>query len=705
MLNAIIKYSLKNRLLMVAIAAFIVVYGSIAFLNLPVDVFPDLNRPTVNVLTVVEGMAPEEIEVVVTRPVEMALNGTQGVTKLYSSSVTGLSVVRVEFNWGTDLRFARLAVSERLQLAKTHLPEHISPILSPTSSIMGEIMMIGISSKDGTTSLGQLRTLSDWTIKPRLFNIPGLSQIINIGGEELQVQILVDADKLSKKQMSIQDLRENLGELSEASGGGFFVKDNKEFLIRNFGRILNHDEIPLTPIGLHLGRPILLKDVAEVKLSPAPKRGDASISGTPGVIMVLQKQPGTDTLELTKKVEETIKELQQNLPPDVQINTSIFKQSNFINAAIGNVKEALRDGTIMVALVLIIFLLNFRTTIITLAAIPLSLFITAIVFHLLGVGVNTMTLGGLAIAMGELVDDAIVDVENVFRRLKENKLSLNPKPILKVIYEASSEVRNSIVLATIIVVLVFIPLFYLSGIEGRLFTPIGIAYVVSLVASLLVSLTITPVMCFFLLKNFKFKTEKDSAIVTKLKNWDRILLEKTLSYPKKVFIFSGLLVVISASTIPFLGKNFLPPFNEGSAMLEIGGRPGISLDKSNEVAIAVEKALLTIPEVTSTGRRSGRANDDDHGGGVNLTEIEIALKDSDRSRAEIFNDLREKAQASVPTDFFTSITQPITHRLDYILSGVKSQVAIKIFGPDLRILRQQAAEIKIQFLELMEWLT
>jgi len=689
MLDFIIRYSLKHRMLVVAVTALVVVYGGLVLRELPVDVFPDLNRPTVNILTPVEGMAPEEVEVVVTRPIESVLNGTPGVTKIYSTSVTGLAVIRVEFEWGTDLRFARLSISERLQLAKSRMPPHVNSFLSPTSSIMGEILMIGVSSKSGATDLAVLRTLADWTVRTRLLTIPGVSQVTAIGGDQLQVQILINADKLRKKQISLHEFRERL-----ASGGGFLVKGDKEWLIRNFGRILRTEEIPETPIGVHRGFPVLLKDVADVKFAPAPKRGDASVSGKPGVILVIQKQPGADTVRLTQTIDNALAELKKTIPDDVFLDPTLFRQSSFIQSAIGNVKEALRDGSLMVALVLILFLLNVRTTVITLTAIPLSLLITAITFKIFGIGVNTMTLGGLAIAMGELVDDAIVGVENVFRRLRENRLAQSPQPALQVIYKASSEIRNSIVIATVIVVLVFVPLFALSGFEGRLFTPIGIAYVVSLLASLLISLTVTPVLCAFLLGKIKPKEERDSWLVRKLKFWDERLLRKTLDRPQTVIVGSLLLVLVALASIPFMGRNFLPSFNEGSAMMEIGGPAGISLEASNRKAIEIEKALLTIPEVVSTGRRTGRADEDDHGGGVNMSEIEIALKPSDRRRSEVFADIRQKAKSVAPADFFLSLTQPITHRLDYILSGVKSQVAIKLFGPDLRVLRQQGAEIR-----------
>lgn len=694
MLDAIIRYALKNRMLVVAISAFLIVYGWVALKSLPIDVFPDLNRPMVNILTKADGMAPEEVEVVVTRQIESVLNGAEGVTHIYSSSATGLSVVRVEFEWGTDLKFARLAVSERLQLARDRMPKDVQPFLSPTSSIMGEIQMIGLSSKNGKTDLTELRTIADWTIKLRLLTVPGVSQVTVIGGNKRQVQVLVDPYKLSKKLISMDSIMDRVAHLSEASGGGFISQGDKEWLIRNYGRVLTREEIIETTIGRHQGEPIMLKDVARVDFSPVLRRGDASITGNPGVILMIQKQPNADTLKVSKDVDAALKDLKESLPDDVDLNGSLFKQTDFINAAIGNVSEALRDGSIIVAIILILFLLNVRTTLITLTAIPMSLVITSIVFQLVGLGVNTMTLGGLAIAIGELVDDAIIDVENVFRRLRENKHSINPRPILKVVYEASREIRNSIFLATIIVVLVFIPLFALSGIEGRLFTPIGIAYVVSLTASLVVSLTLTPVLCYYFLGKSAFKSEKEGLLVRVLKAADRKILNRTLDHPYLVAFSCLILIGLAISAIPQMGRNFLPPFNEGSAMVESTVKSGISLEASGALALEVEKKILTIPEVTSTGRRTGRAEDDAHASGVNHSEFEIGLKPSERSRTEIFQDIRAKVKSVLPKEAYFSVSQPISHRLDHITSGVKAQVALKLFGGDLRILRQQGAEIR-----------
>lgn len=694
MLDAIIRFSLNHRMLVLLLCVASIVFGLFSLQRIPVDVFPDLNRPMVNIITSAEGMAPEEIEVVVTKPIETVMNGAPGVTHIFSSSATGVSVVRVEFEWGTDLRFARLAVSERLQVAKSRMPQEINPVLSPTSSIMGEIQMIGIYSEDGKTSLGDLRTLADWTIRPMLLTTEGVSQVIAMGGEQRQIQVLVDADKLRKRAITFEQIKDRIAHISSASGGGFITKGNKEWLIRNFGRVLNKDEIPDTAVGFHFGQPVMLRDVADVVFAPAPRRGDASIAGKPGVIMMIQKQAAADTLKVTERIDKVLDGIIPTLPAGVVLEKDLFKQSDFIEASIGNVVEALRDGTIIVAIILVLFLLNVKTTFITLTAIPLSLVITAIVFYMFGIGVNTMTLGGLAIAIGELVDDAIVDVENVFRRLRENRELPSPRPVLQVVYEASSEVRNSIVLATIIVVLVFLPLFALSGLEGRLFTPIGIAYIVSLLASLLVSITVTPVLCSYLLGKGALKHESDGALVRFLKSIDRKILERTLDHPLYVIGAALALVVVALALVPSMGRNFLPPFNEGSAMIELGTKAGISLEASAAFATGMEKELLKIPEVRTTGRRTGRAEEDDHAAGVNISEIEVALKKGERSRTEVFEDLRKTLQANLPPDSYFSVNQPISHRLDHILSGVKSQVAFKLFGADLRMLRQQGAEVR-----------
>ncbi len=691
MLDALIRLSLKNRTLVTGITALILVYGWLVAKNLPVDVFPDLNRPTVTVLTDGHGMAPEEVEVVLTRPIENALNGIPGVTRLYSTSNAGLSVVRAEFAWQSDVKMARLEVSERLQLVRDRLPKESAPLLSPTSSILGEIQLIGLQGEDLTA----LRTWADWTLKPRLLTLAGVAQVTVLGGNPYQAQVLVNADLLRKKQIGLLDLKERISRISESSSGGFLETPDgeREHLIRNVGRILNPNEIETSAVGMHFGIPVQLKDVAKVELAPAPKRGEASINAEPGIVLMVSKQTGSDTLKISQAIERTLKDLKPSLPPGAKIEPALFRQSDFIHTAIENVIEALRDGSVMVTLVLVLFLLNFRTTAITLTAIPISLLITALVFRLFGIGINTMTLGGLAIALGELVDDAVVDVENVFRRLRENRARPKPRPTLEVVFEASSEIRNSIVLSTIIVVLVFIPLFALSGVEGRLFAPIGLAYSISLVASLLVSLTLTPVLCSWLLPKQAERQEKDSWLAEKLKAWETRLLEKTLEHPRQILAGTALLFILSLAALPWLGGSFLPSFNEGSAMLEVDLRAGTSLSASSKLASKVERSLLEVPEVASVGRRTGRAEDDAHASGVNHSEFEVRLKTDGRPRAQVVEDFRNRMAAILPKDAYYSVSQPITHRLDHVLSGVKSQVAFKLFGPDLRVLRQQTAEI------------
>lgn len=694
MLDFIIKAALKQRFLTIALAAFCIVYGAILSRQLSVDVFPDLNRPTVHVLTEIEGMAPEEIEATVSRPIESALNGLPGISRVYSSSATGISVVRVAFQWNTDLKAARLDVSERLGALKSRLPKEAQPFLTPTSSIMGEIQMLGLTADDPAMDPMRLRSLVHWQLRPRLLSIPGVAQATIIGGEEEQIQILINPLELGRRLISPIELAERLETLSISAGGGFISDGNREWLIRNIGRIITFEDIGNTPIGTHQGRPVLLKDVAKIQRGAATRRGDASINGKSGVIVMIQKQGQADTLALTKLIDESLEDFRKTLPAGVKLEPSLFKQADFIEAAIGNVKGALRDGTIIVSIVLLLFLLNMRTTLITLTAIPLSLVITAIAFHFLGLGINTMTLGGLAVAIGELVDDAIVDVENVFRRLRENRQKQFPEPALRVVYRASSEIRNSIFLATLIVILVFVPLFALPGLEGRLFTPIGIAYVISILASLLVSLTVTPVLCYFLLGKARSQAEHESWLVRFLKRIDEGVLKRTLDRPLLIVGIASALFLGSMALIPSLGRDFLPPFNEGSAMVEASAKAGISLEASSEMAMTVEKAILSVPEVKSTGRRTGRADEDDHAGGVNHSEWEVALHKSERSREEIFSDIRSKVRAVLPSEAYFSMSQPISHRLDHILSGIKAQVAIKLFGPDLRILRQQGAEIR-----------
>lgn len=691
MLDRIIKYSLTHRLIVIAIAALMVAYGGWALMHLPVDVFPDLNRPTVNIMTEAHGLAPEEVETLVTFPLETALNGLPGVERVRSSSGVGLSVIYVEFGWGTDIYRNRQMVQEKIALAKERLPKNISPVLGPISSIMGEIQFVGLNSPEGQVSPMELRTLADWTLRPRLMSIPGVSQVIAIGGGVRQFQILISAEKLQRLQLTMEDVERNLSNVSRNSTGGFIDIEGQEFLIRNIGAVREKEEIMDSVVGMHLGRPVLVKEIAEVVEGPQIKRGDGSINGKPGVILSIQKQPGANTLELTEKIDEALKQLATSLPQGVELQPNLFKQSLFIETAIDNVKMALRDGVFLVFIVLFLFLMNFRTTAITMTAIPLSFVLTAIVFKMFGLSVNTMTLGGLAIAIGELVDDAIVDVENVYRRLRENKLLPKPRNPLVVIYEASSEVRNSIVIATLIVVLVFVPLFSMSGIEGRLFMPLGIAYIVSLLASMIVSLTVTPALCSYFLSKGELLEHKDGALVRWLKGHQERLLDKTLDNPKPVIAGSVALLVASVALTFFIGRDFLPHFNEGSATITIVGKPGISLEESNKIGTRAELVVMQTPEVLAVSRRTGRAELDEHASEVNTSELEVDFKEDGRKRELVLEEIRKNLE--VIPDIAVNIGQPISHRLDHLLSGVRAQIAIKVFGPELSTLRAKGAEV------------
>ncbi|MFP5386871.1 MAG: efflux RND transporter permease subunit [Bacteriovoracia bacterium] len=693
MLNSIIRFSLNNRLVVIVVSVALLIYGGWITSNLPVDVFPDLNRPIVTVITESHGLAPEEVETLVTLPIETTLNGMPGVTRIRSSSGIGISIIYVEFDWGTDVFRNRQLVAERLQLAKERLPEGLSPIMGPISSVMGEIQFVGLVSKGDEVSPMELRTLADWLVRPRLMTIPGISQVVVMGGEVKQFQILVSSDKLQKKMISLQELEKALAEISENTTGGFLDIGDKEYLIRPVGRVESIEEIENTAIGIHLGVPVRVKDVATVKIGPKIKRGEGSIDARHSVIMTIQKQPGASTIELTQKIDEMLESLRKTLPSGIEIRSDLFKQSRFIEASVSNVEEALRDGAIMVAIILFLFLLNIRTTAITLISIPLSLVMTFIIFKIFGMSINTMTLGGLAIAIGELVDDAIVDVENVFRRLKENRHAEKPRHPLYVIYKASSEVRNSIVFSTIIVVLVFIPLFALSGIEGRLFAPLGVSYIISLTASLVVSLTVTPVLCYYLVSKSKVLEHKDDGpLVRRLKIWDEKLLKKAIHHPKLVMAFCSLLLVGAVALIPFMGTNFLPSFNEGTATIGVASFPGISLKASDELGTKIEKAILSVPEARSTIRRTGRAEMDEHAEGVHWSEIDVDFKEGGRDRQIVLQEIRNRIEEV--GDVYVNIGQPISHRLDHLLSGVRAQIAIKVFGPDLTDLRRLGGQVE-----------
>lgn len=691
MLNRLIAFSLRNRLFVLAAALLILVYGVFVIRDLPVDVFPDLNRPLVTVLTEAPGLAPEEVETLVTWPLETSLNGASGVVRVRSSSGIGLSILYVEFDWGMDIYRARQLVQERLQLAAGKLPPNIAPTMGPISSIMGEILLIGVASEDGTTPPLELRSIADWVIRQRLLTIPGVAQVIPIGGGVKQYQVLADPERMAAFGVSLAEVSDAAARSQTNTPGGFLVAANREALVRTIARTADLSEVRSTVVATRQGVAIRLDDVADVRIDHQILRGDAGVNGGPAVIVSVQKQPGVDTLELTRQVKSALAEIEPSLPKGVKLHL-LFEQGRFIDAAIANVEEAIRDGAIMVAIVLFLFLLNVRTTLITLTAIPLSFVASAIFFRFAGISINTMTLGGLAVAIGMVVDDAIVDVENVHRRLRENRQAASPRPVLRVIAEASGEVRNSILFATVLVILVFIPLFGLAGIEGRLFAPIGIATIVAMAASFLVSLTVIPALCSYLLPRMKLHSDADGWLVRQLKAVDRrFLLGPALEHPGIAVALCAVLVAASFSLYPLMGKEFLPEFNEGSATINLLVAPGTSLDESNRIGTAAEKLLLSIPEIESTGRRTGRAELDEHAEGVHYTEIDVDLNSSARSREEVLADVREKL-GEIPGTAL-NVGQPISHRLDHLLSGVRAQVAVKLFGDDLGVLRAKAAEI------------
>ena len=690
MLNKIIQWSLNNRLLVIVGALALLVYGGIVALRSPVDVFPDLTAPTVTILTESHGLAPEEVESLVTLPIESAMNGTAGVFRVRSNSAIGISIVFVEFVFDTDIYRARQLVTEKLQ--QVRLPAGVTPpVLGPISSTMGEIMLISLTSTK--TSAMELRSLADWVVRPRLLGVAGVSQVMVIGGERKQFQVLIDPAKLADYRLSMDDVTKAVAAANANAAGGFLERPNEEFLIRGRGRIYSTDDLADSVITVRNGAPILIRNVAEVRVGAALKRGDGSFNMQPAVVASIQKQPNADTLAVTQQIEETLAGLKASLPPDVTIDTKAFQQADFINRAVGNVRRALIEGGILVTVILFLFLWNFRTTFISLTAIPLSLLAAIVAMSWFGISINTMTLGGLAIAIGELVDDAIVDVENVFRRLRQNAQSSMPEPVTRVIFNASSEIRNSIVFATLIIVLVFLPLFSLSGFEGRMFAPLAFAYIISVTASLVVALTVTPVLCYFLLRDAQvIHEEQDSRLVAWLKRRYERILAWTLRHPYQVIGASALMLVVALVMFPLMGREFLPPFNEGTLNINANLPPGTSLQESNRIGNVIEKVLHEVPEVVSTTRRTGRAELDEHAAGVNTSEIEVVTKEGTRKHAAVMEEVRQKL-AQIP-GVEAEVGQPISHRIDHLLSGTRAQIAIKLFGSDLATLRTKASEIR-----------
>mmetsp|Transcript_44561 Transcript_44561/g.104670 ORF Transcript_44561/g.104670 Transcript_44561/m.104670 type:complete len:1048 (-) Transcript_44561:559-3702(-) len=702
MFNWIVRYSLHNRLFVLAVAALLMVYGAMTAWRTPVDVFPDLNKPLVTVLTEAGGMAPEEVEQLVTFPIETALNGMPGVTRVRSTSGVGLSILYAEFDWGTDIYRNRQLVAERLALVREQLPGDITPVMGPVSSIMGEVMLIALPLQSGDGKTGAAtpmaaREYADFVLRPRLLSIPGVSQVIPIGGEVRTLRVAPDTARMAQFGVSLTQLELALKGYAGNAGGGFIDLNSREYLIRHLGRSTRPEDLGGIAVAWKDGRAILLEQVAQVGFAAGLKRGDAGYNGMPAVVVSVQKQPDADTVKLSAQIEAALDELKAGLPKGLAAPKVLFRQADFIKASIGNVAEALRDGAIMVAIVLFAFLLSARTTIISLTAIPLSLAVTALVFQWLGQSINVMTLGGLAIAIGELVDDAVVGVENILRRLRQNRSAAHPLPAFEVVQRASVEVRSGILYATIIVVLVFVPLFALPGIEGRLFTPLGIAYIVSILASMLVSMTVTPVLCYYLLPKMKALDHGDSKLVAWLKRVDGRLLAWSFGHARTLLVIAALAVAAAAASVPFMQRLFLPPFNEGSLVLALVLNPGTSLAESNRIGAVAEGLIGEVPEVLQVGRRTGRAELDEHAEGVHSAEIDVDLKRSERSREEIMADIREKL-AVLPAQ--VAIGQPISHRLDHLLSGVRAQIALKIYGDGTDTLRGLAESMRAQLAQV-----
>ncbi|WGZ96147.1 MAG: efflux RND transporter permease subunit [Candidatus Thiothrix putei] len=705
MFNAIIQISLKQRLFVLMGALLLMLYGLFTLRQLPVDVFPDLNKPTVTLMTEAEGIAPEEVEQLVTFPLETAMNGLEGVTRVRSVSGVGLSILYVEFGWGTNIYRNRQQVSERLGAVTNQLPAGVVPQMSPISSIMGEILLVAMTAEEPpipnpspargeggkTATPMEVRDLAEWVVRPRLLGIPGVSQVIPMGGEVRQYRITPDVANMERLKISISQLQTALHGFASNTSGGFLEAQSQEYLIRNIGRTTKLEDMQQLVVAHRDNVPILLQQVAKVEFAAGVKRGEASFMGKPAVILSVQKQPSVDTVKLTREVESALAEINRNLPAGVKADNLLFKQANFIESAISNVEEALRDGAIMVVIVLFLFLLNVRTTLISLTAIPLSLLAAGLVFHAFGLSVNTMTLGGLAIALGELVDDAVVDVENVLRRLRQNALLPAPLPALQVIAAASREVRSGVVYATLIVVLVFVPLFFLAGIEGRLFTPLGIAYIVSILASLGVAVTVTPVLCYYLLGKQTAAEKPDSPLVRLLKRLDTRLLHWSFRHVKLLLSAAVIVVLLAIASIPFFPRAFLPAFNEGTLTVSLLLQPGISLTESNRIGTLAENLLLQVPEVKQVGRRTGRAELDEHAEGVHSSEIDVDLAPSERGRDAVLADIRSRL-AVIPAAI--NIGQPISHRLDHLLSGVRAQIALKVFGDDTDTLRSLATDLQ-----------
>lgn len=696
MLNKIIKFSLENKLFVLVGAILLIIGGYSSMRQMDIDVFPDLTAPTVVVMTDAHRMAAEEVERLVTFPIETAMNGATNVRRVRSASMMGYSFVWIEFDWGMDVYRARQIVSEKMVTLEEALPSGVTPILAPQSSVMGEILFVGLQAD--STSMMDLRTMAEWVVKPAILSTGGVSQVTIIGGDLKQYQILVDPVKMGHYDITMEEMTAICESMCVNSVGGVIRDFGNEYALRGMGRTTDLEELGKTYIKTINGKPVVVSDVAEVVLGSAVKMGFASLNAEEAIILSISKQPNINTLEVTKNIERNLREIQKSLPADVKMDTKIFRQADFIEASVSNVARALIEGAIFVIIILLLFLGSFRTTLISIIAIPLSLLGTLIVLHLMGMNINTMTLGGMCIAIGSLVDDAIIDVENVYKRLRQN--FLKPKEerdsIFNVVYNGSCEIRTSIINATLITIVAFTPIFFLSGMEGRMLKPLGIAYIVALLVSLVVALTITPLLCKMMLTSDKYlaKQEKESWVARNLSNAYAKSLQWALGHKKTVIGGTLAVLVIALAMFFNMGQSFLPDFNEGSLTISAVCKPGVSLYENNELGKIIERELLSIPEVTSTARRTGRGELDEHSQSTNGAEIDVNFDLKDRSQEEFLADVREKL-ASVP-GIASTVGQPLGHRIDHMLTGTRASIAIKIFGPDLTQLFMTANDIKAE---------
>ncbi len=692
MIGRIVDWSLQNRLFVLLAAILLLVWGGYEAVRMPVDVFPDLSAPTVTVVTEAHGMAPEEVESLITLPIESVLNGAAGVRRVRSSTGVGLSIVWVEFEWGTDIYKARQIVNEKLQQAQNSLPDDIDiPELAPVTSIMGEIMFIGLRSSQHDAMA--LKTMADWNVRRRLLAVPGVAQVIPYGGDTKQYQVRLAPHRLAAHGITLAEVVEALRKTNENASAGFYAEGGQEYLIQGMGRIQSTADIAETFVAMRGGYPVMVKQLGEVVIAPAPKRGTAAVNGEDAVVLGIQKQPAVNTLALTKQLDIAMDEIQAALPEGMLIERHLFRQADFISVSIDNLMAALRDGAILVVIIVFIFLLSSRATLITLMALPLSLLIAILAMRMTGATINTMTLGGMAIALGALVDDAIIVVENIVRRLRENKEDANAESRLKIVFSATREIQGSIVFATVIIVLVFVPLFFLSGVEGRLMQPLGFAYVISLLASLGVAITVTPVLAYlFLARNVVNKAQCEPRLVVWIKARFAVWLDVAIIRWQLMTGFALVLLLLALLALSFAGQSFLPDFNEGSMTVSANTVPGTSLEQSDQMAKRVEKLLLSHPEVISTARRTGRADADPHAQDIYASEIEVSLKMLARSKAEFLEALRRDLAGISGMNIV--LGQPISHRIDHMLSGTRANIAVKIFGSDLYELRRLAGQVK-----------